>query len=300
MQRKIVQHGTSTLTVSLPTRWVKKNSIKKGDEINIIEENNRMVVSVEKTSRKKLAEIDTTSLSRSTLMFYLRSIYRQGYDEIVIHFKNPKVMYYDVGKEEKVITIIHQEVNRLIGFEVTQQRENFCVIKDLSGASEGKLDMMIKRILFLLKDAIDDVVEAIKKKDYEKLETIEEKHDTITKFISYCLRMFNKRPDSSPENIHGMYHILCSLDVAIDTIKYFAKYAAHQKVLFSKKNILILENLKNLSNYTREILFELNLNKVVEFMKLRADLLPFASDKEQKEIERLYKKPTRKVAKSVK
>jgi len=259
------------MTVSLPTKWVKKNGVQKGDEVNLEEENNRIIVGVNKSSRKRLAEIDITGLSRSAIMFYLRSIYRQGYDEVVIHFKNPKTIYYDLKKEEKVISVIHQEINRLIGFEVTQQREDFCVIKDLSGPSEGKLDIIIKRILFLLKDAIDDSVEAIKNKNYDKLETIEEKHDTITKFISYCLRMFNKRPDSSPENIHGLYHILCSLDVATDTIKYFARYVIRQKPAFSKKSILILENLRGLSSYTREILFDLNLNKVIEFMKLRAD-----------------------------
>ena len=37
-----------------------------------------------------------------------------------------------------------------------------------------------------------------------------------------------------------------------------------------------------------------------ELMKLRALALPDISDKEQKEIEKLYGKPTRKIAKSVK
>ena len=60
-------------------------------------------------------------------------------------------------------------------------------------------------------------------------------------------------------------------------------------------NITITES--KLKNLFRETLKEV---LALEFMKLRADLLPFASDKEQKEIERLYKKPTRKVAKSVK
>ncbi len=32
----------------------------------------------------------------------------------------------------------------------------------------------------------------------------------------------------------------------------------------------------------------------LEFMKLRADLTPFVSDKEQKEIEKLYGKPARR------
>jgi len=38
----------------------------------------------------------------------------------------------------------------------------------------------------------------------------------------------------------------------------------------------------------------------VELMKLRADLMPYVSEREQKEIERLYRKPSRKIAKSIK
>lgn len=60
-------------------------------------------------------------------------------------------------------------------------------------------------------------------------------------------------------------------------------------------NIIITESkLKDLFRETlREVL-------TLEFMKLRADLLPSVSDKEQKEIEKLYRKPTRKVTKSAK
>jgi len=60
-------------------------------------------------------------------------------------------------------------------------------------------------------------------------------------------------------------------------------------------NITITES--KLRNLFRETVKEVLAS---EFMKLRADLFPFVSDKEQKEIERLYRKPSRKVTKSAK
>ena len=33
MQRKVIQQGPSTLMVSLPSKWVKENNIKKGEEL---------------------------------------------------------------------------------------------------------------------------------------------------------------------------------------------------------------------------------------------------------------------------
>lgn len=54
----------------------------------------------------------------------------------------------------------------------------------------------------------------------------------------------------------------------------------------SQLRVLIKESMKEVINS--------------EFMKLRAFLLPNVSQKEQREIERLYKTPSRKIAKSYK
>ena len=35
MKRKVVKHGTSTLTVSLPSLWAKEYGLKPGDELRI-------------------------------------------------------------------------------------------------------------------------------------------------------------------------------------------------------------------------------------------------------------------------
>lgn len=53
---------------------------------------------------------------------------------------------------------------------------------------------------------------------------------------------------------------------------------------------------KKLKNIVKESLKEV---LVLELMKLRADLLPYISEKEQKEIEKSYVKPSKKVAKSM-
>lgn len=60
-------------------------------------------------------------------------------------------------------------------------------------------------------------------------------------------------------------------------------------------NITLTES--KLRNLFRETFKEVLL---IEFMKLRADLLPFVSEKEQKEIEKLYGKPTHRAGKTIK
>ena len=45
MKRKIVQHGSSSLTVSIPYKWIQKYNLNKGDEINIEENGNSLILS---------------------------------------------------------------------------------------------------------------------------------------------------------------------------------------------------------------------------------------------------------------
>ena len=45
MKRKVNRVGQNTLTVSLPSKWVKENDVKQGDELEIIEEHNKILLS---------------------------------------------------------------------------------------------------------------------------------------------------------------------------------------------------------------------------------------------------------------
>lgn len=58
----------------------------------------------------------------------------------------------------------------------------------------------------------------------------------------------------------------------------------------------LVTDTKKLKNIVKESLKEV---LVLELMKLRADLLPYVSEKEQEEIEKIYGKSGKKVARNV-
>jgi len=45
MKRKIVQHGSSSLTITLPIKWVEKFGLKKGGELNVEENGPTLLIS---------------------------------------------------------------------------------------------------------------------------------------------------------------------------------------------------------------------------------------------------------------
>ena len=90
MKRKIIKQGASTLTISLPAEWTKKFNLKSGDEVNVEEENKRIVVSTKKEFKTRKSEIDVGGLRRNLLFMYVTNVYIRGDDEVVVRFKDPR------------------------------------------------------------------------------------------------------------------------------------------------------------------------------------------------------------------
>ena len=101
MQRKLIKHGLSSLTVALPMKWLKDHDLKKGESINIAQEGNNLVLSTEEALKIEKVSIDVTKLDRTSLLLYLQSLYRFGYNEIEIKFKNPTTTHYRTKKETR-------------------------------------------------------------------------------------------------------------------------------------------------------------------------------------------------------
>ena len=269
MKRKVIQIADSTQLVSLPRKWALQHGIKKGEEVDVLEEGNRIVISTEKGLEFDKVELDITGLDRSSIMHIIRGTYRKGYDEIAVKFNNPVTIHFRPNKKIKVISVIHEEVNRLVGVEIIQQKENFCVIKDISQASIKEFDTALRRIFLLLTDANNDLINGAKSNNVVLVETIGEKHNTITKFASYCLRLLNKHGYPEPKKITFLYHIIASLDKIADILKYTARDIIDYKPRFSSEGKEVLTAIQDSIKDYSDLFYKFEISKVVNFMKNR-------------------------------
>lgn len=274
MKRKVVKHGPSTLIVSLPSNWAKKNHIAKGSEVEVLDEGNKLVVSADGSGDQQPLEvdIDITGLDRTSIIYAIRSLYRLGYDTVKVRFDNETTQYFMTGKTLNVISVIHLEVNRLIGFEIVEEKEKSCVIKDMGAVSMRDFDNVIRRVFLLLLDTCNDFVEGAKTLNTSLMETIEEKHDTITKFDSYCLRLLNKKGHYIPMKTTYYYHITALLDKVVDILKYSARSIRKYN---KKLNPMVIELIEEVSKHLRlyyELFYKFDTAKLVELGKSRAKI----------------------------
>ena len=85
MKRKIVKQGAATMMVSLPSKWVKKNNLEKGDEVDIDEQDKELIITPEKkVEKKKQVTIDITPDKKDNIYPILTHAYRRGFDKIIL------------------------------------------------------------------------------------------------------------------------------------------------------------------------------------------------------------------------
>jgi phosphate uptake regulator len=219
MRRKVIQIAESTQLISLPRKWCIARGIKKGDELNIDFHGDKLLVGTENLPPTEKIEVDVSKLDRTSIMFFIRALYKKGYDEIKVNFAKSTAFHYRTDQEANMSSIVHREVSRCPGLEVIEQKENHCILKAISTADPKELDNILRRTFILISDTCKDLVTACKNNDRVLLESIEEKHDNVTRFINHCCRLINKRHEDERKNSHFLFNIVSMLDKILDIMK---------------------------------------------------------------------------------
>lgn len=271
--RKLISFGKTSYVLSIPKSWIQKNNLKKGSLIAVEEKDSNIVLlphsDTNEISKRKSIEVDISGIDRTSILYVIRSAYKMGYDDIKLIYSSPLSSHFRINKEEKVISIVHEEVDRLVGIEVVQQKENFCIIKDLSELSSAEFESALRRVFLLLNDAAKDFIDAIKSDDRVLLETIEEKHNSVTKFVSYCLRLINKGKYADYKKGAVLYHIISNLDKITDVIKYSARDIIIMNKKLKRETVKIMEDILNSIPSYYSMFYKFDFKKSSEIYKNR-------------------------------
>lgn len=202
MNRKVVQQGPSTLMVSLPTKWVKENSIQKGDDIDVSEEKGRLVLTLNKKPemlKREFSEHDFGILNK----YFVNYFYQKGYDEVLIRFES------DIADE------IERRVRDLIGFEIVEKKKNSILIRALVQINEQEFETVLKK-LFQITLVIGDLILENKLKEAREMEK------ENNKYCDLCMRILFKNKYKYPENGFALFALLRELEQAGDLYKQIA------------------------------------------------------------------------------
>ena len=238
MKRRVIKQGHNTLTITLPSGWVKKYGVNPGNELEITEQEKSLIVSTDSGPNISQAAVDISGLSKPIAIWrFISSAYRAGYDEIMVKGIEPgnKKLYtpftYNTlylkadGDFETMspIETISAVVNRLVGMEIVEQKGNYCLIKDLSETTYKEFDSAIRRIFLLLKTEAENISNGIEgnKEDLKAIHIID---TNLDRFEDFCIRVLNKKGYEIYRKTPTIYSSIILLEMVGDEFKKIARH----------------------------------------------------------------------------
>ncbi|PIN89250.1 hypothetical protein COU60_03775 [Candidatus Pacearchaeota archaeon CG10_big_fil_rev_8_21_14_0_10_34_76] len=258
MKRKVIRQGHNTLTVTLPTHWVQKLNIKAGDEIDLVEIENRLIINGQQRTKEKACVIDIRDFTVPLLWRYFQSAYRSGCDEIKVvfdpvrkkyddafHYYTTQFEYSKLGEKvpsRPAIAMIQEVVDRFIGIEIIETGEGYCVIREMGEPTSKEFDNSLRRIFLIMIELFDRTIKAIGTNEIGDASLCKEIHAIdlgVDKFVDYCCRILNKITGVHPEDKKQLiFSSLFLLELLGDEFKYLAKHIALSKKSVKECNAL--------------------------------------------------------------
>ncbi|MDO8642247.1 MAG: AbrB/MazE/SpoVT family DNA-binding domain-containing protein [Candidatus Woesearchaeota archaeon] len=259
MKRKLVRHGNTSLTVSLPKKWTDTFHLQKGDEIELTPHEDQIILQAR--AGKKPAKKGTLDISQlgSLTRRAFDAMYKSGYDEVEVLYTNHR----QLGDVEQAIAL------EAMTFEIVKQEKNRCVVKDISEAETKEFDALLRRTVLLLKVMGEDLLVALKERDFETILLIRDLEKTNNKFTHFCRRALaiNGYPDRGKTVF--LYTIVEQLETCADEFKFLCDYLVqHQKLKISKEVLDLFQQV----NATIALFTELFLKHDIENAKKLNDL----------------------------
>jgi len=255
VKRKVIQIANSTQLISLPRKWSLKYNIKKGDELDLEEDGDKIIIRTETTPTVREITVDVSGLTPRLADRFIARSYQKGYDTIVVKYDQPELAI-----------AIQNKVTELLGFEIMERTKDTMLIKSISQKIDMDFDTTLRRAFLIVLDMANTCLESFSKGDKKTLENLHYKDFDLNKFCYFCLRTINKGLHSG-FGTYILYYLIESLEDVGDEYKALAKYLA--KIDAKKKNLIkMISKVNELTKMGYEFYYKPEKSKAVSSITL--------------------------------
>lgn len=261
MQRKLIKQGIGGFTVYLPPKWVKKHHLDKGDLVSLEELDGNIILKPGNASKElKEARLKITHTTESSIRTLITNAYRLGYHRLEIDYKQAE--NYEVLKHA---------LSQLMGFEITSNKNNVCVIESLSEPEVDKADQIFLKFLFLIEELFEQVNDLLVGKDVN-FEEIKDIQDRIKRYDNFCRRVVLHQ--SKVESLTSLKWIFYNnLMHAQRELYLLAKYQQKQTITVSKDLKMYFSQVHDLFSLLKKAYMKKDVVRLEEIHALEKDLV---------------------------
>ncbi|MBW2999557.1 hypothetical protein KY339_02690 [Candidatus Woesearchaeota archaeon] len=248
----------------MPRQWAKSNNVQKGDEVEVEECNEALLISTKKKPRLEKVEMDVNGLELMVPRC-IHAYYKKGIDELKLMFNN-----------EEIMDIIQNAVrNDPVGFEVIEQGKNYCLIKHVAGEFEG-FDPVLRRTFLLLISMADESFNSAKEGNFVHLKNVALLEEANNRLTTSCRRMLNKRGHKESKKVGPLYYIIEDLENLADEYKYLCRYLYNKRednLKINKETMDVYKKVNDLLRSFYNLFYKFDHGAMIEVAKERKDII---------------------------
>jgi len=251
MKRKINKVGNNTLTVSLPAKWARKYNVNAGDELDLYEDGNKLILGGSLKQPKKEVTISIKGADECLGRFICAS-YVKGYDTINIKFE-----------ENGVFDKILNTSKILMGFEIVEHTKNSCKLVNVSTKLEQNFDVLLNR-LFLIGIAFEKELLS-RLKSGADIKNLMEYETNANRLAMFCQRAI--QTNNAGELTYStttLYSLVTLLEESVDPLRNIIEMLGNTKVKLNKETIALFEKSIQMQEITYNIFSKISKGEQVQ------------------------------------
>ena len=281
MKRKVIQIADSTQLISLPRKWAIAHNVKKGDELEIEEQGDRVVVSTNKGVSFEKITVDISKLNEKLVHWTLYILHKSGYDEIELTYN-----------DHKIAKVIQDTISEgIMGFEIIEQTPKYCLIKNIATGLESEFETILKRIFLVTISMAKTSYDIISKSQFENLKEIIVLETTNNKLTNFCERLLNQKGYKNITKTSFLYVIVWQFEKIADDFRDLCEFLVEhkdEKISLSKELMSVYQKTINIIENFYEAFYKYEDEKLVSIAddaeKVKNEVLKIFKSKKYTEI----------------
>ncbi len=228
-KRKLIKFGSASYVLSIPTYWLKKHGLNKGDLLYFEEnKNGELVLFPELRREENLKEININANNKSIerLSREILSAYIHNFHLIVITGNNLNEIMKDIRK------ILHS----FVALEIVEENNKKIVAKDFLNLRDVSISDNVRRMDIIIRGMLEDMIESVYG-EFNK--SIYERDFDVNRFCFLILRAVHGAMDNPTtarmlnvqnKDLLAIWFLSMNLEDIGDEIKRISRFLGEHKL----------------------------------------------------------------------
>jgi len=267
MIRKVIELGNKSHSLTLPIQWLRKIGIKSGDELEVEEKGQSLILSHNLVKEEQIISIELDTENKNRIVRTIRSLYKKGYKLVRINFSKEKITDRE-GKTVSTHKLIEETVKQLEGFIITSKGENFVVIDCV--ANDKLFENALRRSFLVLLEMSEMITNGLLENNKETLQEAINIYQSLKKMTDYCCRTLNHQLIGEISNTILTYSLVETLEGIGDSYRHIAKHFQDYKPTKTTKAIAV--KMQEIIRLMYELYYKKDPEMLEQYFNIRDEL----------------------------